>query len=115
MAQGNEKLAAALEAASVASQDGIVRSDRLSWWYRERLVEAGFLRPIINGWYFLSKPAVPEGSSSIRYAAYWSYLRQYLQERRAEYLAALDDASQRRNIRPLARFIRQEMEPEPSR
>ena len=60
--------------------DGIVRSRQLSHTYVNRLTQAGFLCEIMRGWYYVANPASTPGSTAW-YGHYWSFLRQYLDEK----------------------------------
>jgi len=83
MATPQEKLAAALEALRRLQGKGVVaiRSQHLSRTHRERLIGAGFLRPVIKGWYVPAQPDAAPGDSTPWYAAYWSFCADYLSER----------------------------------
>ncbi len=58
MATPQEKLAESLEALSELQERGVVaiRSADLSRSHRERLLENGFLREVIKGWYIPARP-----------------------------------------------------------
>ena len=77
MPTANEKLAQSLERLKEAVQEGIVSSADLSQVHRERLIVAGFLEKIINGWYCALKPEARTGETSW-YLFYWPFVRQYL-------------------------------------
>lgn len=57
---------------------GIVQSAELADDQRQRLSDAGFLRPVIKGWYVCSNPADAPGDSTGWYGAYWTFLARYL-------------------------------------
>lgn len=76
----NEKIADALRQLKAVERNGIVRSADLSRQNRERLLKAGFIQGIIKGWFFLSDPQLPPGSTTW-FGSYWEFLRQYLTER----------------------------------
>ncbi len=80
MATPSQKLAAALAELRKVEVEGIVQSNSLSRINRERLLQAGFLRQIVKGWYFNSNPLVPGGSTAWL-ASYWAFVRQYLERR----------------------------------
>jgi fido (protein-threonine AMPylation protein) len=75
-----EKLATALLKLKEAESAGIVRSGALSRVNRERLLTAGFLQEIVKGWYYVSNPTLPCGSTAW-YGSYWEFMRQYLDKR----------------------------------
>jgi len=60
----SKKLAEALEKMRDAQVDGIVRSEALTRTYLTRLTKAGFLQEIIRGWYYVSHPSMPSGSTA---------------------------------------------------
>lgn len=83
MAAPNEKLAAALEALK-GLQDGgrvAIRSKDLSRTTRELLQKHGFLQPVIKGWYIPSRPDGDAGETTAWYATFWTFCRDYLNER----------------------------------
>jgi hypothetical protein len=57
---------------------GVVQSVELADDQRQRLADAGFLRPVIKGWYVCSNPADAPGDSTGWYGAYWTFLARYL-------------------------------------
>jgi hypothetical protein len=48
---------------------------------REMLRQAGYLKLIVKGWYFLVRPGVDAGESTAWYASFWNFLATYLIER----------------------------------
>ena len=83
MAAPSEKLAESLEALKEFQDNGIVaiRSRDLSRTHRERLVQNGFLKEVIKGWYIPMRPDRPSGESTAWYASYWAFCASYLQSR----------------------------------
>ena len=77
------KLADSLEALHALQRQGAVaiRSRHLSRTHRERLVENGFLREVIKGWYVASRPDETAGDSTPWYASFWDFSAAYLNER----------------------------------
>ena len=77
------KLADSLEALHALQRQGAVaiRSRHLSRTHRERLVENGFLREVIKGWYVASRPDETAGDSTPWYASFWDFCAAYLNER----------------------------------
>ena len=80
MASYETLLATSLEQARQAAQDNIVQSDDLSRSHRERLLKAGWLTPVIRGWYILAHPG-DQGKTTSWYASYWDFISQYLDKR----------------------------------
>jgi hypothetical protein len=79
-----EKLADSLDVLHVLQREGVVaiRSPRhLSRAHRERLVESGFLREVIRGWYIASRPDEAAGDSTTWYASFWGFCAAYLSDR----------------------------------
>ncbi len=68
-----EKLAQSLGALHDLQGRGVVaiRSDDLSRTDRERLLESGFLKEVMKGWYIPSRPDESAGDSSAWYASFW--------------------------------------------
>jgi hypothetical protein len=48
---------------------------------RAVLVDTGFLRPVMKGWYICSSPSDGEGDSTAWYASYWAFVSGYLGKR----------------------------------
>jgi len=83
VATPREKLATALQALK-ALQDGgprIIRSRDLTRAHRERLRAAGFLRPIVKGWYLPARPEEAPGDSTAWYASMREFVRAYCDSR----------------------------------
>jgi len=80
--QSGEALGAALSRAKKAAREGIVRSSDMQRLDRERLQRAGWLQPIMKGWYLygLSPDARP-GSTTLWYGHFWDFARFYLSDR----------------------------------
>lgn len=83
MASANEKLARSLTALKALQDAGrcAIRTADLSRTDRERLVAAGYLKPVMRGWLIPARPGEREGDTSAWYAAYWDFCRNYLNER----------------------------------
>lgn len=45
------------------------------------LLDAGFLQPVIKGWYVCSNPADRQGDSTSWYANFWCFVEGYLKRR----------------------------------
>jgi fido (protein-threonine AMPylation protein) len=83
MAKPNEKLADALRELKrlQGKYSGVVESGDLKEGQRAILVEEGFLRPVMKGWYLCANPRDHEGDSTAWYANFWSFLSGYLAKR----------------------------------
>lgn len=83
MARPNEKLADALKALKKLQNkhSGVIESHDLKEQHRALLVEEGFLRQVMKGWYVCSNPKAGEGDSTIWYASFWPFLSGYLGKR----------------------------------
>ena len=79
MAIAPEKLAASLEALEALQLGGTVaiRSTDLSRTHRERLLNAGFLKEVMKGWYISSRPDEAAGESTAWYTSFWDFIAQY--------------------------------------
>lgn len=78
-----QKLAKALTElhAVLGSEQGVVRGKQIKNSTRLLLLERGYLREILKGWYFVSDPLAEPGDTTPFYANYWEYLASYLTER----------------------------------
>ena len=83
MATPNLKLGAALKALQrlQGRHDGVVESADVSPTHRRLLAGAGFLRPVIKGWYVCASPSDAPGDSTIWFASFWAFLAGYLAKR----------------------------------
>ena len=83
MAKPNQKLAEALKALKRLQDkhNGVVESGDLKEAHRAILVEEGFLRQVMKGWYICANPRDREGDSTAWYASFWSFLSGYLGKR----------------------------------
>lgn len=83
MAVPSEKLAESLEVLHRLQITGgsAIRARDLTRTHRERLVASGFLREVIKGWYIPTRPDEVPGESTAWYAAFWSFIRTYLEAR----------------------------------
>ena len=92
MATFETLLANSLELARQAAQDNIVQSGELSRSHRERLLKAGWLTPVIRGWYILGHPG-EQGKTTHWFASYWDFISQYLNKRfGADYCLAAESS-----------------------
>ncbi len=78
-----QKLARALEELHgvLGAERGVVRGPQISNASRQLLLQAGYLREILRGWYFVSDPSAEQGDTTPFFANFWEYLTCYLRER----------------------------------
>ena len=78
-----QKLARALKELHdvLGSDQGVVRGPQLTNANRALLLESGYLREILKGWYFVSDPTAEQGDTTPFFANFWEYLASYLGER----------------------------------
>jgi len=83
MAAPSEKLAASLEVLADLQHGGrrVFRTPELSRVHRERLVDRGFLQPVIQGWLISSQPRTPPGDTTPWHASFWEFCARYGSER----------------------------------
>lgn len=77
----NSVLAAALTRAQTTARDDVVRTEDLSRRDRELLLERGYLREIIRGWYALTTPDVKPGDTVVWHSTFWAFAAAYLASR----------------------------------
>jgi hypothetical protein len=75
----NEKLAASLEILRELQENGrrIFHASELSRTHRDRLKRAGFLAPVIKGWWMAADPAARPGDTTAWYASFWEFCARY--------------------------------------
>jgi len=83
MTEVQHKLAQALKVLKDVQerQQGVVQTGDLQEPDRLLLVEAGFLKPVIKGWYICANPNDQPGDSTAWYVSYWVFLAAYLASR----------------------------------
>jgi len=84
MATPSEKLAESLELLhKIQNANGAaaIRAKDMPRTHRERLKANGFLREVMKGWYFPSRPNEKEGDSTSWYASFWRFAAVYLETR----------------------------------
>ncbi|MBN1187726.1 MAG: Fic family protein [Bacteroidales bacterium] len=84
MATPSEKLAESLgELKKLQNAKGIaiIKADDLSRTHKERLVENGFIREVIRGWYIAKRPDEKEGDTTSWYASFWNFTSSYTNSR----------------------------------
>jgi len=86
MATPQEKLAQALEILKEFQDKGLssMKSSELSRTFRERLLQHGFIREVVRGWYIIVPPDEKQGDSTSWYASYWHFCARYLGARLGE-------------------------------
>jgi len=91
----NQKLALALKSLKRLQdkQRGVIESTDLKDAERALLVEEGFLRPVMKGWYLCANPMDREGDSTAWYASFWSFLAGYLGKRFGKHYCLNAEAS----------------------
>lgn len=79
----NEKLAESLEVLADLRKDGgrIFASSEISRTHRDRLKSAGFVTPVIKGWWMATDPAAPPGDTTAWYASFWEFCSRYCTSR----------------------------------
>ena len=84
MATPQEKLAQALQVLKAQQDKGrvAISTKYLERIQRERLLKAGFLMPVMKGWYIPSRPEdVGVGATTAWYASFWDFCAAYLEAR----------------------------------
>lgn len=82
--KGNPKLAAALKTLKRLQEkhNGVVETaDLKDDEQRTVLVETGFLRPVMKGWYICGRPSDNDGDTTAWYASFWAFVSGYLGKR----------------------------------
>lgn len=89
----NKILVEALSKARVVAQEGVIKHTSIKPTYLNVLKRAGYLSPVIRGWYLLTKPEA-SGSTTIWYVGFWPFLKLYLSERfgKQGYCLGADDS-----------------------
>ncbi len=98
MATPQEKLVESLEALKrlQADQNSIaIKTSDLSRLNRERLLQHGFIKKVLDGWYIVTPPNERQGDSTSWYVSYWSFCSSYLSERYgSDYCLSADQSLQ---------------------
>ncbi len=83
MATPPQKLAESLRALKVLQDKGVhaIRSSNMTRTHRERLLQNGFVREVMKGWYVPTRPDDAAGDSTAWYASYWGFCADYLNDR----------------------------------
>jgi len=84
MATPAEKLAESLvELEKLQNERGIaiINADDLSRTHKERLIENGFIREVIRGWYISCPSDEKEGETTSWYVSFWNFIALYIDSR----------------------------------
>jgi len=84
MATPAEKLAESLkELEKLQNERGIaiIKADVLSRTHKERLIENGFIREVIKGWYISSPSDEKQGETTSWYVSFWNFIASYISSR----------------------------------
>lgn len=79
----NEKLAASLQVLAGLQEEGrrVFASSEISRTHRDRLKRAGFITPVIKGWWMATDPGVRPGDTTAWYASFWEFCGRYCSSR----------------------------------
>lgn len=83
MATPHERLAESLSLLKSLQDQGLtaIQANQLTRTHRERLLNAGFLREVMKGWYIPGRPDEPPGETTAWYASFWAFVADYLEVR----------------------------------
>ena len=84
MATPAEKLAESLkELEKLQNERGIaiIKADALSRTHKERLIENGFIREVIKGWYISCPSDEKQGETTSWYVSFWNFIASYITSR----------------------------------
>ncbi|MGO8952088.1 MAG: Fic family protein [Rhodomicrobium sp.] len=83
MAAPHEKLAESLTQLRALQLDGrrVFESKDIGRVHRERLLQSGFLKQVINGWLITTGPDTEPGDTTPWYASFWEFCSRYLSKR----------------------------------
>jgi Fic family protein len=86
MATPSEKLAAALEKLKNLQDQRVVgiKSSHLNRKDRELLIQHGFIREVVKGWYISVPHDEPQGDSTSWFTSFWEFCGQFLTDRYGE-------------------------------
>lgn len=86
MATPREKLVESLEKLKALQDKGIVgiKTSDLSRIHREKLLENGFIREVLQGWYIAAPQNEQQGDSTSWYVSFWGFCARYLMDRYGE-------------------------------
>jgi DNA-binding MarR family transcriptional regulator len=86
MATPGEKLAESLEKLKVLQGNGVVgiKADDFTRVHRERLIDNGFIREVVRGWYISAPHDEKQGDSTSWFTSFWGFCSRYLEDRYSE-------------------------------
>ena len=87
MATPAEKLAESLAELEKLQNDrgvAIIKADDLSRTHKERLIENGFIREVIKGWYISCPSDEKQGETTSWYVSFWIFIASYIDTRFAK-------------------------------
>ncbi len=83
--RSGKALAEALSRVERQARQGIIKSSGMQRTDRERLQRAGWLQPIMKGWYLLGQSADAQpGNTTLWHGHFWDFVRYYLGDRYGE-------------------------------
>lgn len=82
----NEKLAESLEVLADLQKPGrrVFPSSEISRTHRDRLRRAGFVAPVIKGWWMATDPGARPGDTTAWYSSFWQFCGEYCSSRFGE-------------------------------
>ncbi|MEX1000876.1 MAG: Fic family protein [Crocinitomicaceae bacterium] len=86
MASPGEKLAASLKKLKALQDRGVVgiKADDFTRVHRERLIDHGFIREVVRGWYIAAPHDEGQGDSTSWFTSFWEFCSRYLEDRYGE-------------------------------
>lgn len=84
MATPSEKLAQALEILQQKQNEkgvAVVRANEFTRTVKERLINNGFLKEVVKGWYISTRPDEKDGDSTSWYMSFWYFVTVYCDSR----------------------------------
>jgi hypothetical protein len=84
MATPSEKLAQSLEALKVLQNEkgiAVIKADELARTHKDRLLENGFIKEVLKGWYISSRPDEKPGDTTSWYRSFWYFASIYINSR----------------------------------
>ncbi|VAW21951.1 FIG00897050: hypothetical protein [hydrothermal vent metagenome] len=84
MATPSEKLAGSLELLKKLQNEkglAVIHANEMSRTHKTRLVENGFLKKVLKGWYIATKPEERDGDTTSWYMSFWYFISKYLNTR----------------------------------
>lgn len=84
MASPSEKLAGSLELLKKlqnAKGLAVIHTNELSRTHKTRLIENGFLKEVLKGWYIATRPEERDGDTTSWYMSFWYFTSKYLNTR----------------------------------